>query len=92
VRWKFAVSVRIATARERTAARMIRVASLIGLSPCFRWALEHLPYRPRPEHEFESEWLDVPISPHNNAPAVDGGITSLFHVERPWPRAAECGR
>jgi hypothetical protein len=92
VRWKFAVSVRIATARERTAARMIRLASLIGLSPCCRWALEHLPYSPRPEHEFESEWLDVPVSPHNNTPAVDGGITSLFDARHGWPATTEAGR
>ena len=91
VRWKFAVSVRTATARERTAATMIKVATRIGLSSWCRWALERLPYRPRPEHEFESEWLDVPVSPHNNTPAVDGGITSLFNAGHGWPATTEAG-
>ena len=66
VRWKCGFSVRTASLGERMAGRVIKIASQSGLYPLCRRLLQLVPYRPRPEQEFESEWLEVPSPWHNN--------------------------
>ena len=67
VRWKYGFSVRTASIAERMAGRVIKVASQSGLYPFCRRLLQFVPHGPRPEQEFESEWLEVPNPRHNKS-------------------------
>jgi hypothetical protein len=35
--------------------------------------------------------LSEAAKPPDNRTTADAGIPLLLHIERPWPRAAECG-
>jgi len=68
VRWKYGLSVRVASTGERLAGGVISAATRSWIYPLCRKLLGLLPHKSEPEKEFESEWLDVP-----NALQPNGG-------------------